>query len=115
MDVKTRKTGGKQLAPAKRARAAPREAEASVAFESAGADDSDESEGEESDHSGDDAAREALDGEHVVDMDDSVAFEHAMKKATKNVKRKKKLLKKFASDASGMTGVSEGCWGMVAC
>lgn len=123
MLVKHRNTG-KQRAPAKRARATPREAEASVAFYSAGADDSDESDegdGAESDHSGDDAAREALDGEHVMewdevdDSDDLSAFEHTMKKASKNVKKKKKLMKKFAGDASGMTGVSEGCWGIVAC
>lgn len=123
---KQRKTGkrrntGKQLAPAKRTRAAPREAEASVAFQSAGADDDDESDegdsesdGEESEKSGEDDAREALDGEHVVDMDDSVAFEHTMKKAKKNVKRKKMMKKTFAGDASGMTGGGSE-WGMVAC
>ena len=63
--------------------------------------------------------REVLDGEHVVEwdeVDDSVAFEHTMKKAKKTHDRKKKLMKKFADDASGMTGVSDGArWGMVAC
>ena len=120
MAVKPRKTGGKQRAPEKRARAAPREAEASVAFDSDESNEGDsEIDGAESDHSGDDDAREALDGEHVVEwdeVDDSVAFEHTMKKATKVVKRKKKLMKKFTGDASGMTGVSDGArWGMVAC
>ena len=122
MHFKPRKTG-KQRAPGKRVRAAPREAEASVAFDSAGADDDDESsEGEENDKSGEDGAREALDGEHVMewdevdDSDDLSAFEHTMKKASKNVKKKKKLMKKFTGDASGVTGVSDGArWGMVAC
>jgi len=117
MLVQPRKTA-KQRAPAKRARAAPREAEASVAFQSAGADDSDESSEGDAESDGA-AAREVLDGEHVVEwdeVDDSVAFEHTMKKAKKTHDRKKKLMKKFADDASGMTGVSDGArWGMVAC
>jgi hypothetical protein len=116
MAVKPRNTG-KQPALAKRASAAPREAEASVAFDSAGADDSDESDEGDAESDGA-AAREVLDGEHVVEwdeVDDSVAFEHTMKKAKKTHDRKKKLMKKFTGDASGMTGVSDGDWGMVAC
>jgi hypothetical protein len=69
----------------------------------------------EDDHSADDADEGELDGERVPDLDDSVAFERVMKKASKKVKRDKKTRQKMQrGEASGMTGVSDDArWRMV--
>lgn len=129
----------KRPAPVKRARAAtraaprpaPRACEGSVAFDSGGAAESEDGDASEGDYGSDDAAPsdesdgdaseeddaadDALGGEHVVDMDDSAAFEHTMKKAKKNVKRQKKFDQMRRGEASGMTGDSDGArWRMVA-
>ena len=138
--VKPRKTvkqrkAVKQRVPAKRARAAPRECEASVAVDSGGAADSDDDaafvdgqasedaapsddgdgDASEDDHSAGDADVGELDGERVVDLDDSVAFERVMKKVSKKVKRDKKARQKMQrGESSGMTGVSDYArWRMV--